>query len=248
MQRIVIFGATSTIASACARLWTSKGCHLFLIGRNKDKLSSLVDDLSVRASDGQLIKSIVADLNQLDRHEEIINTAEKIIGPPDIIFIAYGSLPDQEFCQSSASKTCSEIMTNFTSIVSLLTYSANRLEQEKQGVIAVISSVAGDRGRKNNYIYGAAKGGLTIFLQGLRNRLYTTGIHVITIKPGFVDTQMTARFVKKSILWARPEGIATGIIQAIEKRKDVVYLPLFWRFIMLVIQNIPEYLFKRLSI
>jgi decaprenylphospho-beta-D-erythro-pentofuranosid-2-ulose 2-reductase len=131
--------------------------------------------------------------------------------------------------------------------MSVLTHLANRFERQGFGTIAVISSVAGDRGRQSNYVYGAAKGAVSIFMQGLRNRLHPRGVQVLTIKPGFVDTPMTAAF-PKGILWARPQQVARGICEAIEKKRDVVYLPWFWSPIMGVIRGLPEALFKRLRL
>ena len=143
--------------------------------------------------------------------------------------------------------TLQEFQINLVSVVSLLTLLANYFEKQGKGCIAVISSVAGDRGRQSNYIYGAAKGGLTIFLQGLRNRLSKAGVCVLTIKPGFVITPMTENF-KKGFLWAQPQQVAKAIVSAIRRRKNVIYVPWFWRWIMLVIRNIPENVFKRMSL
>ena len=140
-----------------------------------------------------------------------------------------------------------EFDTNFISVVSLLTQLANHFSAKKSGTIAVISSVAGDRGRQSNYIYGAAKGALSVLLQGLRNRLYSDNVHVLTIKPGFVDTPMTSE-IKKNFLFVKPEYVAAAIKSAVEKKKDVIYVPWFWRYIMLIIKLIPEFIFKRLSL
>jgi short-subunit dehydrogenase len=137
---------------------------------------------------------------------------------------------------------------NFLSVVSLLTPLANRFEANKHGTLAVISSVAGDRGRQSNYVYGAAKSGLDAFLQGLRNRLSKAGVHVVTVKPGFVATPMTAHLPQQGPLWAQPDDVAEGIVKAIDKQKDVVYLPGFWALIMLIIRLIPERIFKRLNL
>jgi short-subunit dehydrogenase len=156
-------------------------------------------------------------------------------------------LGDQKACEQDFSLAEKEIRTNFLSCVSLLTLISNEMEKEKAGTIAVISSVAGDRGRQSNYIYGSAKGALNLFLQGLRNRMYPLGVRVLTIKPGFVDTPMTAAF-KKNILFAKPDQIARGIVKAIDRKKDVVYLPFFWWGIMAIIKAIPEWIFKRLKL
>jgi short-subunit dehydrogenase len=247
MTNILIFGATSAIASACARLWTSQGYSLFLVARNQEKLDSLLDDLRIRTADDQQIAGICADLNQIDDHQRLFDQAVSDLGKLDIVLIAHGSLPDQEACQQSVELTLAEITTNAVSAISLLTIAGNRLESQQSGVIAAISSVAGDRGRQSNYVYGSAKGMVTLFMQGLRNRLAKKGVAVVTIKPGFVDTPMTAD-IKKGLLWAQPDAIAKGIVNAIDKRKNEVYLPWFWCWIMLIIRNIPETIFKRLSL
>lgn len=248
MKNVIIFGANSAIATACARLWVAQGCNLFLVGRNAEKLNHLIADLRVRASPDQRIEGMSADLNDLNRHEEWLVEAEKQVGDLDVILIAHGALPDQKACENSVDKMMEEISTNALSVISLLTLSANRMEAKGNGVIAAISSVAGDRGRQTNYVYGAAKGMISIFMQGLRNRLNKKGVAVITIKPGFVDTPMTAHFEKKGLLWAKPEEIAKGVVRAVDRRRDVVYLPAIWRWIMLIIKHIPEVVFKRMSL
>lgn len=246
-QKIVLFGATSAIAAACARLWVKRGEHLFLVGRNPDKLAALVADLKVRAAEDQIICVGQADLDDLNRHPALLEEAERALAGIDVVLIAHGVLPDQNTCERSVPETLKALHTNALSVISLATLAANRLEAQGQGTLAVISSVAGDRGRQSNYVYGAAKGMVTIFLQGLRNRLAKRGIAVVTLKPGFVDTPMTADF-PKGFLWAKPETIAHGIVRAIERRQDEVYLPWFWYWIMLVIRHIPEFIFKRLSL
>jgi hypothetical protein len=248
MKNVVIFGANSAIAAACARLWVAQGCNLFLVGRNKANLQNLIADLRVRASADQHIEGMSADLNDLDRHGELFAQAEQQIGAMDIVLVAHGSLPDQKVCEQSVVKTIEEMSTNALSVVSLLTLAANRMEAQGAGVIAAISSVAGDRGRQSNYIYGAAKGMVSLFMQGMRNRLAQKGVAVVTIKPGFVDTPMTSHFEKKGVLWVQPETIAKDIVRVVERRCDVVYLPGIWRWIMLIIKHIPEAIFKRLSL
>jgi len=245
MQRILIIGATSTIAQAVAKLYAQSGAQLFLVGRNSEKLAQISQDLMVR---GATTADIFAcDLADKTKHEEILHAANKILGDMDIALIAHGTLPEQKECENSIEQTMQELEVNFLSVVSLLTLLANNFEKQARGCIAVISSVAGDRGRQSNYVYGAAKGGLTVFLGGLRNRLSKVGVHVLTIKPGFVITPMTQEF-KKGLLWAQPESVARVIVSAIEKRKNVVYVPWFWRWIMFIIRNIPENVFKRMSL
>jgi hypothetical protein len=177
----------------------------------------------------------------------MLDSAERFLGGLDTVLIAYGTLSDQKACEGSATLTVQELTNNGTSVAALLTHIATRLEQRRAGAIAVISSVAGDRGRQSNYVYGSAKALVTTFLSGLRQRLYKSNVAVITVKPGFVDTPMTAAF-PKGPLWAKPQQVAAGIVRAIDRSSTVVYLPGFWRLIMLVIRAIPEGVFRRLSL
>lgn len=248
LNRVILFGATSAIAEQTARQLVAQGASLYCVGRNRDKLMALIDDLKVRASDQQQIDGCAADLTDSDQHARLIDAGERVLGGIDGVLIAHGTLPDQQACQADVDKTRQEIETNALSVISLLTLLANRLEHQQHGVIAVISSVAGDRGRQSNYVYGAAKGMVTLFLQGLRNRLAKSNVDVVTIKPGFVDTPMTAELDKGGLLWAKPEQIAKGIIKAMQKGKGEVYLPWFWWGIMLIIKHIPEAIFKRMSL
>lgn len=248
MAKIVIFGATSAIAAACAREWIARGDDLFLVGRNPNKLNAIMSDLAVRKGPDQIVAASRADLNDLSLHEPLVAQARQALGGIDVALIAHGSLPDQKACAASVETTMAEIKTNALSAISLLTLLANAFEREGKGTLAVIGSVAGDRGRQSNYVYGAAKGMLAIYLQGLRNRLAKSGVSVLTIKPGFVDTPMTADLKKGGPLWATPQSVARGIVRAVSRKADVVYLPGFWRAIMLVIRAIPERIFKKLSL
>ncbi len=245
MKTIVIFGATSAIAKAVARLYAKEGNRLFLVGRNPEQTQTLASDLNVRGA--KEVNYAIADLANIEEHPALITTIKQTVSRIDVALLAHGVLPNQAECNQDVQKTVDAMTVNFISPISLLTLLANEMQAQGAGVIAVISSVAGDRGRQSNYVYGAAKGGLSIFLQGLRNRLHATGVAVVTIKPGFVDTPMTAAF-KKGALWAKPEQVAKGIVKAIEKRRDEVYLPAFWKWIMFIIRQIPESLFKRLSL
>ena len=243
-MKILIIGATSAIAHETAKCFAKDGAELFLVGRSSEKLESVQNDLKVRGA--KRAESYVLDISQLDRHQEMIEAAIESLGALDMALIAHGTLGDQRLSQESVTKTLEEFTTNCTSVISLLTLLANYFEPRKRGCIAVISSVAGDRGRQSNYVYGAAKGALTVFLQGLRNRLAKSGVAVVTIKPGFVDTPMTAS-VRKGPLFASPRKVGEGIYHAMLKGKEVVYLPGFWRLIMFVVKSIPEPVFKKLS-
>jgi hypothetical protein len=245
MRKTLIIGATSAIAQATARCFAAEGDALFLVARNADKLAATANDLMTRGAAS--INTETLDVLDYDRHKVVVDAAVEKLGGLDVVLIAHGSLPDQKDCEQSADYTRKEFAVNALSTISLLTYLANYFEENGQGTIAVISSVAGDRGRQSNYIYGSAKGAVTIFLQGLRNRMHKSGVHVITVKPGFVDTPMTAAF-DKGFIWADPDQIAARIISAIKNKYDEVYAPWYWRVIMQVIRAIPERVFKRLNL
>lgn len=245
MQRILIIGATSAMAEGVARLYASDGCRLFLTGRRADRLLAIATDLSVRgAVDAQ---TCLLDVNDIGAHTQVIDQAWNALGGFDVVLVAHGTLPDQAACETSVETALREFTTNASSTIALLTALSARMEPARQGTIAVISSVAGDRGRASNYLYGAAKAAVSAFLSGLSQRLAPTGINVLTIKPGFVDTPMTAAF-KKGPLWASIDTVAPAIVRAIERRKSVAYIPRFWWGIMYVIKAIPEAIFRRIRL
>lgn len=246
MKKIIVVGATSTIAESACKLFASEGDKLFLVGRNETKLKEITR--SLKSFGASYVNFHTQDLKDLGKHQDIFDQASLEMDGFDHILIAHGTLPDQLKCEKSISETLEEYNSNALSVISILTYASNFFEKQSNGVIIAISSVAGDRGRKSNYIYGSAKGAVSIFMQGLRARLSDKGVRVITIKPGFVDTNMTAEF-KKNFLWTSPEIVAKGIKKAIDSnRVDVIYLPKYWRYIMLIIKLIPEFLFKKLTL
>lgn len=245
MKNIVILGATSAIAQETAKCFAQDQAALFLVARNKAKLEAVAADLIVRGA--SRVEQYPLDLNRIEAHHDMIRTALANLHELDAVLIAHGTLSHQPSCEASVEETLREFTTNCLSVVSLLTLLANYFEQRGTGCLAVISSVAGDRGRQSNYVYGAAKGAVSLFLQGLRNRLAKSGVAVVTIKPGFVDTPMTAQ-LPKNALFARPETVGRQIYHAMTRPRDVVYCPWFWRPIMSLLCHIPEGLFKRLSL
>ena len=245
MKRILIIGATSAIAGETAKMFAPTGTWFFLAGRNPEKLAIVAADLRVRGA--ARVELLSLDLNRLDLHEDLLKTAIGALGGLDAVLIAHGTLADQQLCEQSVEETMKELTTNCLSVLSLVTLIANYFEQQRRGCIAVISSVAGDRGRQSNYVYGAAKGAVSIFLQGLRNRLSKAGVKVITIKPGLVDTPMTAH-VRKHFLSASARDVGETIYDAMLKGKEIVYVPWFWRWIMATIKIIPEAVFKRMNL
>ena len=244
-MKILIIGATSAIAHETAKCFAKDGAELFLVARSSEKLEAVQNDLKVRGA--KCAESYVLDVSQLDRHEAMIQSAIETLGELDMVLIAHGVLDKSRVTRENVEKALEEFTINCTSVISLLILLANYFEPRKRGCIAVISSVAGDRGRKANYLYGAAKAAITAFLGGLRGRLAKSGVSVVTIKPGFVDTPMTAS-MRKGLLFASPRKVGEGIYHAMLKGKEVVYLPWFWRPIMLVVKSIPEPIFKKLSI
>ena len=243
VKNILIIGATSAIAEAVAREYATQGHKLYLIARNEPRLMTIAADLRIRGAADVVVATM--NVSDFSTHNSVIEKAYVALSTIDIVLIAYGSLPDQKALEKSAENTVESCNTNALSVISFLTILANRFEEQSCGTIAVITSVAGDRGRQSNYVYGASKAMVSVFLQGLRNRLYHSQVNVIDIKPGFVDTPMTAHIKKGGPLWAHPEAVAKDIVKAIENKKDILYTPFFWRYIMLIIKNVPEVVFKR---
>lgn len=245
-QNILIIGATSGIAEAVARQYAKQGANLFLAARNNYKLQVISADLSARGAKN--IKTFVLDANDGNRIFQMLDVAWQTFGSFDISLVAHGSLPVQSRTESDITYGISEFRTNAESVITCLGGLAGRLEQQGRGVLAVIGSVAGDRGRASNYLYGAAKAAIDTYASGLRARLFKHGVHVLTIKPGFVATSMTAKLDLPKLLTVSPERVAIDIHNAIARQKDVLYTPWFWYWIMLIIRSVPSAIFKRISI
>jgi decaprenylphospho-beta-D-erythro-pentofuranosid-2-ulose 2-reductase len=248
IRNILAFGATSAIAHEALRVLVKRGASVYCIGRNPEKLSAVIADLRVRAPVGQTIDGEPADLLDIARHPALFAAARTRLGDLDAVLVAHGTLPDQAHCEASVESALTAINENATSVVSLLTIAANEFSARGGGVIAAISSVAGDRGRRSNYVYGASKSLVTTFLQGLRNRLASRGIHVVTIKPGFIDTPMTAAMPGKGPLWTSAAQAGRTVADAMDKGRNVVYVPGYWFWIMAILRHIPETIFKRLRL
>jgi short-subunit dehydrogenase len=245
VKKILIIGVTSAIAEATARIWAERGDELFLVARNQERLNVLTQDLKVRGSSG--VHSYCMDVNNFEEHLPMLDKAFDMLGKIDVVLIAHGTLSNQKECEHSVELTMQEIKTNALSAIALLTHLANRFESQGSGAFAVISSVAGDRGRASNYVYGSAKAMVTTFTSGLRQRLYKSGVSVVTIKPGFVDTPMTAD-LKKGLLWAKTDAVATKVVKAIDANKNEVYVPAFWWVVMALIKAMPTAVFRRIKL
>lgn len=244
-QAVLILGATSSIARAIAHNIARQGAKLHLAARNAFEVERVARDLTVRYQ--VPVTWSVFEGGDYNAHPEVVQTAIDRLGRLDGAIVSLGELGDQQQAQNDFESAERIIHSNYTGVVSLLTPIANYLEKQGKGFIIGVSSVAGDRGRQSNYIYGSAKGALTLFLQGLRSRLAKSGVRVLTVKPGFVDTKMT--FGKPGMfLVASPEQVAGSIVSALDKRQDIAYVPGFWFWIMLIIRSIPETLFKQLKL
>lgn len=244
-KAVLALGATSAIGEATLRLLAERGARFYLVARNREKLNAVAADLHTRGATG--VATHVMDLDDTAAHPAMLAAAAQSLGTIELALLAHGVLGTQEETEASFAAAEAVLRTNFLSPVSLITWLANYFESTKQGTLAVISSVAGDRGRRSNYVYGASKGALNVFLEGVRARLDRVGVQVLTIKPGFVATPMTAH-LPQGPLFATPAQVARGIVKAIERQRDVVYLPGFWRVIMLIIRLIPGRIFKKLNV
>ncbi len=246
MKRVLIIGATSAIANACARLWAEEGSEFFLVARNADKLERIAADLRVRGA--KSVATYTMDLAELQAHSNMIESSVQSLRQIDVALIAHGTLPDQKLCEQDVNVALKEFVNNGTSVISLLTVLSSQFELQRCGSMAIISSVAGDRGRPSNYVYGTAKAAVSSFCEGLRARMFKLGVHVMTIKPGFVDTPMTQGLTLPKLLLAKPDGVARLILSGLQCKKAILYTPRFWGLIMMVIRVLPVFLFKRINL
>ena len=244
MKNVFVTGAGSAIAHEVCKAWSIRKYQFYLVDKDAYKVEVIADDLRVRGANN--VWQIARDLTEKDAGSQVVKEALRVMGSIDLVLVAHGYLGVQKEGEESLDHMNRIMDVNLISAIEILT-ELTRNDEKKAMTIGVISSVAGDRGREGNYIYGAAKGGLAIFADGMRSRFSKTGVHIITIKPGFVDTPMTKEF-KKGILWVKPAQVARDIVLAIDKKKDLIYTPWFWRYIMWVIKIIPEAIFKKLSI
>ncbi|HWX29565.1 MAG TPA: SDR family NAD(P)-dependent oxidoreductase [Steroidobacteraceae bacterium] len=244
MNRVLILGATSPIARALALRFAFDGARLYLAARNADEARRVAEDVGVRA--GVTALSGTFDASDFASHDEFIRSAATELGGLDGVVVCFGTLGDEDAAQTDPGAALATIHQNFTGAVSLITLAARHLEQQRSGFIITIGSVAGERGRKKNYVYGSAKGALALFVQGLRGRLADSGVHVMTVKLGTVDTRMTWGR-EGALLTIAPIKAADLIYTAYRKRAEVVYVPWFWRLIMSAVKLIPESRFKRVN-
>jgi short-subunit dehydrogenase len=242
-QTVLILGANSDIARAIARAYATEKAQLILAARRVERLAADVADLKIRS--GAEVQAVAFDATDLDGHAAFY---AGLTPQPDVVICVFGYLGDQKEAQADWSIAQEMLAVNFTGAASILHHAANALESQGAGTIVGISSVAGDRGRASNYYYGSAKAGFTAYLSGLRNRLFSKGVHVLTVKPGYVATSMTEGMDLPAPLTASADAVATDVLRAIRKQKNVLYTKWMWRYVMLIIRNIPEAIFKKLSL
>lgn len=243
-KKICLFGATSAIAQSLIHRLLSPDVSFVLFGRDLEKLKIVKDDILSKCQSKVFLEKF--DPKDFSLHKPYVEKTISLLGGLDLCIFAYGWLPDNKKLESCSELILENYLVNSFSIISLSSHVVNFFEKEGRGTLAVISSVAGDRGRSNNYYYGSAKSSLDVFLEGLRHRLARTKISIITIKPGLVDTPMTYH-LKKNLFFASPETVAKDIYDAITCDKSIVYTPFYWRYLMLIIKLLPRPLFYTLK-
>lgn len=243
---VLIVGATSVIARETAAAFAEAGYDLILAGRNDEELERVAADIAIRH--GAHVGTERFDALETDDHERFADAVATAAGDRLAgVVLAFGLLGDQERAATEFDRAQEIIRANYTGAVSILTRLVPHFERRRSGFIVGISSVSGDRGRGSIYTYGSAKGGFSLYLQGLRNRLHKSGVHVLTVKPGYIDTRMTYGTVKPGLA-VGPAAVARAVVRGVRKKKSVVYVPGIWRLVMLVIRSIPESIFKRLDL
>jgi short-subunit dehydrogenase len=246
--RVVILGALSAIAEETARIHAARGGALLLAARNEGRLASLRDDLLARGAASCDIRAL--DLAAADDiAAEFAGFVAALGGRIDIVYLFYGILGDQKSEESDLGAARGSIRVNFASAAEWCLAAANQIERQNGGVLLAASSVAGDRGRKSNYVYGAAKAGLSTLMEGIAHRLARTGGRAVLVKLGFVDTPMTAHVTQKGPLWAKPKPVAEKLVALADRpRGPVAYVPWFWRPIMLIVRNVPAPIFHKTNL
>ncbi|MBG0792657.1 SDR family NAD(P)-dependent oxidoreductase [Methylocystis sp. H62] len=242
---IIILGAASAIAEAAARIWAAQGARFVLVARDPRRLDVIASDLKTRGA--VEVAAVALDCSKLNADVELDAMVKKL-GGLDIMLLAYGTLGEQKRLEADPDAVRELIQTDFASAVAWCLAASAVLERQRSGALLVIGSVAGDRGRRSNFIYGACKGGLARLVEGIAHKLAPIGARAVIVKPGFIKTPMTAAFEKRGLLWAKPEAVARVIVKAAERGGPVVYAPAFWRWIMLLIRHLPTFIFNKLDI
>lgn len=243
VSHVLILGAGSDVGVACAHHFAQYKFNLYLAGRNMENLQPLSTDIRIRYK--VEVIPVLFDALDFSAHAAFVQSLQPL---PDVAICVFGMLGDQKAAENDW-QACKKILdTNYTGAVSVMNILAQQFEARGSGVLVGISSVAGERGRQSNYIYGSAKAGFTAYLSGLRNRLYKKGVHVMTVKPGFINTRMTEHLDLPKPLTAQPAQVARAIFNGARKKANTIYVLPVWWLIMLIIRNIPEFIFKRMKL
>ncbi|MCX7880487.1 MAG: SDR family NAD(P)-dependent oxidoreductase [Ignavibacteria bacterium] len=245
MEKILVLGAYSGIAQQVLYNFAKEGPFFFLVGKDYEKLKIVGDHLKVLGANSVHLEPF--DMNKLESHEELFAKSLSVMGSVDILFISYGILSKQSEVERNTNQLLENYFTNAISVVHFISKVLGYFRARNEGTIAVVTSVAGERGRKSNFYYASAKSSVDVFLQGLRHSLSNTNVSVVTIKPGVVDTPMT-RELERKFLVASSKKVGKDIYDAIKSKKKLVYTPWYWRYIMLVIRNLPDFIFNKLDI
>jgi len=243
MKRVLILGATSEVALALADVLAEQSCELVLAARNVNRLNPVKSDLAIRFKASVTLAEF--DAVNYATHLDFLKQVEPM---PDTVICFLGYMGEHTKALADWDECYRILATNYAGAVSILNIFANEFEKRKQGTLVGISSVAGERGRQSNYLYGSAKAGFTAYLSGLRNRLFKSNVHVLTVKPGFMQTRMLEGMKTPKFLTAQPRQAAIQIMRAIDKKKNTAYVFPIWKWVMLVISTIPEPIFKRLKL
>lgn len=246
MKNIVIFGATSAIAEAAALHWAKEKANLFLVARSADKLKQVADNMLAQGATS--VHTKVLDVSHAAEVKPAVDACFSELQQVETVLVAFGSLPEQAQCEQDEQHAMREFTLNATTTIGLLTLLAQHFEKQKFGTIAVISSVAGDRGRPSNYLYGSAKAAVSTYCEGLRARMFKVGVNVLEIRPGMVNTPMTAGMDLPAALTAEPEQVGRDIVMAVRRKKQVVYTPGYWFIIMTIIKCVPRFIFNRANL
>lgn len=241
-NRVIVLGALSAVAEAACRLYAAEGAALMIVGRDTPQLAEVASDLRIRGASDVQVEAL--DFNLVSPNEVFPQLVARL-GGVDHVLVTYGVLGDQGLAETDERHAALVLATNFLSPALWCLAAAAVLEKQGSGVLVAIGSVAGDRGRQSNYVYGAAKGGLGVLLQGLAHRLARSGARAVVVKPGFIDTPMTAHLDKGGPLWAKADTVARIIRRAADGGGPVIYAPWFWLFILLIIRLVPAPVFHK---
>lgn len=244
MKKIVVLGATSDIAKECIKIWVTRGDKVFLVARNQENLIEIIHQYKNYSEN---INYFITDLKVIDNHKIILDKALDFLVNIDLVFLAYAEMPEQESIEFNYDKIKNLFLVNSLSVISLLNLFSQHMKTIRHGHIGLISTAGSLRGKASNYIYGSSKALLNHYISGLRQHLFKKNIHISLILPGFTNSKMTKNF-KKNFIWSNANLVAKNIVDGLDRKKEVIYTPYYWRFINWILNLIPENFFKKLDL